>query len=54
LSKIFEKIIFTRHIQHLNYNQILGEEQFGFRNKSSTDSATYNLLNDIHNSTENC
>ena len=44
-SKIFEKIIITRLIQHLNYNQTLVE--FGLRNKSSTDSATYKLLNDI-------
>jgi hypothetical protein len=43
-SKIFEKIIITRLIQHLNYSQTLVE--FGFKNKSSTDSATYKLLND--------
>jgi len=47
-SKIIEKIICTRLIEHLNYNQILAEEQFVFRNKSSPDSATYKLLNDIH------
>ena len=44
-SKMFEKIIITRLIQHLNYNQTLVE--FGFRNKSSTDSTTCKLLNDI-------
>jgi len=42
---MFEKIIITRLIQHLNYNQTLVE--FGFRNKSSTDSTTCKLLNDI-------
>jgi len=46
-SKIIEKIICTRIIEHVNYNQILAEEQFGFKNKYSTDSATYKLLNDI-------
>jgi hypothetical protein len=43
-SKIIEKITCTKLIEHLNYNQILAEEQFAFRNKSSTDSATYKLL----------
>ena len=38
-SKIFEKLIFTRHIQRLNYNQNLAEEQSGFRKRSSTDSS---------------
>ena len=43
-SKIFEQIIITRLTQYLDYTQTLVE--FGFRNKSSTDSATYKLLND--------
>jgi Notch-like protein len=47
-SKTIEKIICTRLTEHLNYNRILAEEQFAFRNKSSTASATYKLLNDIH------
>jgi hypothetical protein len=46
-SKIFEKIIFTRLIRHLNYNHILADEQFGFRANSSTDLAMYKLINDI-------
>jgi len=52
-SKIIEKIICIRLIEHINYNHILAEEQFGFRNKSSTNSATYKLLNDTHCSTVN-
>jgi hypothetical protein len=45
-SKIFEKIIFTRP-HHLSDNHILAREQFGFRNESSTDSASFKLINDI-------
>jgi len=43
--KIFEKIIFTRLIHHLNHNHILVDEQFGFRTKSSIDLASYKLIN---------
>ena len=46
-SKIFEKIIFTRLIFHLNYNPILVEEQFSSRTRSSVDLASYKLINDI-------
>ena len=34
-------------IEHLNNNNILVEEQFGFRTKSSTDEAIYKLVNEI-------
>jgi len=33
--------------RHLNENSVLVEEQFGFREKSSTDLATYALLNTV-------
>jgi hypothetical protein len=46
-SKMFEKIIYTRIIRHLNHNHILVDEQFGFRTKSSTDLASYKLINDV-------
>jgi hypothetical protein len=52
-SKIFEKIIFTRLIHHLNYNHILVEDQFGYRAKSSMDLASYKLINDILTSLNN-
>jgi len=51
--KIFEKIIFTRLIHHLDYNHILADEQFGFRTKSSTDLASYKRINDILTSLNN-
>jgi len=43
--KMFEKIIYTRPIRHLNHNHILVDEQFGFRTKSSTDLASYKIIN---------
>jgi len=46
-SKIFEKIIFRRLIQHLDYNNILANEQFGFRSKTSTDLAPFHLISKI-------
>ena len=46
-SKIMEKIIYVRLYQYLNVNNILVNEQFGSREKSSTEMATYYLLNTI-------
>jgi len=45
--EIFEKIIFRRLYQHFDCNKFLANEQFGFRSKSSTDLASYNLINEI-------
>jgi hypothetical protein len=42
-----EKIIFKRLINHILANDILANEQFGFRLKSSTMTALYNLINEI-------
>jgi hypothetical protein len=46
-SKIIEKTIYKRLYFHLNKNNILVTEQFGFREKLSTEMATYTLLNNI-------
>jgi hypothetical protein len=43
--------------QHLIDNNILVDEQFGFRTKSSTMAATFNLINEIidaFNTKKNC
>jgi hypothetical protein len=40
-SKAIEKIIYERLLQHINVNNILAEEQFGFRPATSTDKASY-------------
>jgi len=46
-SKIIEKIIYVRLYCHLDVNNILVNEHFGFREKSSTEMATYYLLNTV-------
>jgi len=40
-SKIFERIIYDRLLQHIETNNILTDEQFGFRTFSSTDKTSY-------------
>ena len=45
LSKVFKKVLYVRMYQHLNNNNILVDEKFGFRTKSSTMAATFNLIN---------
>jgi hypothetical protein len=46
-SKIYEKIIHARLLEHATKNNILSAEQFGLRSNSSTQKATFILLNDI-------
>ena len=46
-SKIIEKIIYVRLYRYLDVNNILVKEQFGFREKSSTEMATHYLLNTV-------
>lgn len=45
-SKVFEKIIYNRLMQHIEANNILTKEQFGFRLGASTVKASYRL-NDL-------
>ncbi len=47
LSKIFEKIIYSRLYKHINKNEILAREPFCFRQKSSTELAMYTLTHNI-------
>jgi hypothetical protein len=46
-SKILEKIIYKRLYSYLKKYNILSDEQFGFREKLSTCSATNALINSI-------
>jgi len=46
-SKVFEKVLYVRKKQHLIHNNILVDEQFGFRTKPSTMAATFNLISEI-------
>ena len=48
-SKILEKIMYSRLMNHLETNNILAPEQFGFRPSSSTDLASFNFINNILN-----
>jgi len=48
-SKILEKIIYVRLMNHLETNNILAAEQFGFRTSSSTAQASFNFINSILN-----
>ena len=34
-------------VQHINQNNILATEQYGFRNNSSTEKAPFRLINEI-------
>jgi hypothetical protein len=52
-SKVFEKIIYIRLYHHIMNNNILAKEQYGFRNKASTEKATYELVNEILNALNN-
>jgi hypothetical protein len=45
-SKALENIICGRLLHHINTNNILVNEQFGFQTKSSTEKAFFKLLND--------
>jgi hypothetical protein len=48
-SKAFEKIMYEKLLQHIKVNNILVEEQFGFRPATATDKASYRLINEILN-----
>jgi hypothetical protein len=46
-SKAFEKVIYKELYYYVNSNNILANEQYGFRSNSSTEIASYNLFNNI-------
>jgi hypothetical protein len=46
-SKIFEKVLYNRLCHHIRDNHILANEQFGFRQASSTTFASYHLINNV-------
>jgi len=52
-SKVLEKIIYERLLKHIETNNILAIEQFGFRTSSSTEKASYKLIDDILNALNN-
>ena len=46
-SKVLEKVMYTRLYQHINQHNVLATKQYGFRNKYSTEKASYKLINEI-------
>jgi len=52
-SKVFEKLIYDRLLNHIQTNNILRTKQFGFRVSLSTEKASYKLNDDILNALNN-
>jgi hypothetical protein len=52
-SKVFEKVIYARRPQLKKSNNILVSEQYDFRSNSSTEKASYKLINEILNALNN-
>jgi hypothetical protein len=48
-SKILENLMYIRLMNHLETNNILAAEQFGFRTSSSPEQASFNFNNNILN-----
>jgi hypothetical protein len=46
-SKIIEKLVCARLISHIEANNILASEQHGFRAHSSTEKATFTIIDKI-------
>jgi hypothetical protein len=46
-SNILAKVVYTRLYQHINQNNVLATEQYGFRNNSSTGKASLKPINEI-------
>jgi len=46
-SNVFEKVLHIRLSEHISNNNILVEEQFGFKIKSATEMAIYKLITGI-------
>jgi len=46
-SKILKKLIYSRLYKHICTDNILAKEQYGFRINSSTEAASYYVINEI-------
>jgi hypothetical protein len=46
-SKVIEKLMYVRLLDHINTNCILVNEQYGFRTWSSTEQATFSLISNV-------
>jgi hypothetical protein len=52
-SKVFERLIFNRLYEHININNILDINQYGFRPNSSTEKVSHKLIDKILKSMNN-
>ena len=52
-SKVLEKVVFYKVVEHLESNQILYTRQYGFRKNHSTNDAVVDLVNEILKGNEN-
>jgi hypothetical protein len=46
-SKVFEKVIYNRLYEHILTNNILDNNQYGFRSNSSNEKASFKLIEEI-------
>ena len=46
-SRVFEKLIYSRLFTHTCMNEVLVDEQYGFKPNISTEIASYKLINEI-------
>lgn len=52
-SKVLEKALYKRLMQHIDNNNILNEQQFGFRKRLSTEDAIFKLTHEVLNALNN-
>jgi hypothetical protein len=52
-SKVLEKIIYDRLLKHIETNNILAVEHFGFRTSLSTENVSYKVTDNILNALNN-
>ena len=52
-SKICEKVMQARLLQHLTTHNVLCKEQYGFRSNLTTENVTFTLTNEILNTINN-
>ena len=53
ISKIFERVMFTQLYSYLNVNNLLPEQQYGFRSQHSTELACVKLVDYIATEMDN-
>ena len=52
-SKVLEKALYRRLIEHIDNNNILNKQQFGFRKRLSTEDAIFKLTHETLNALNN-